>query len=193
VRAKLLFACLALGGCVNGTAALKTDAQPAPAAEDEMAKYTANVGKDYWVTYRLRFCAGATSMNCQFIDVGTHLKIDGLVPNQAPDGRPIFDPYYHAVLDDGHAGYVSVGFLSFVTDVNPTVAAADCKRRGDPHVGMKAAQVEATCWGKPNHINRKESAHGIHEQYVYGDGRFVYLHNGVVTEVQIRATGRQQP
>ena len=30
-------------------------------------------------------------------------------------------------------------------------------------------------------------------QYVYGDGRFVYLHNGVVTEVQIRTVGRQQP
>jgi hypothetical protein len=191
VRAKLLFACLALGGCVNGTAAVKTEAQPTPAAEEEMAKYTAKVGKDYWVAYRLKFCAESTGANCQYIEVGTHLKIDGLVPNQAPDNRPIFAPYYRATLDDGHAGYFSVDFLTFVTDVNPITAAADCKRRGDPHVGMKAAQVEATCWGKPIQINRKESSHGIHEQYVYGDGRFVYLHNGVVTEVQIRATGRQ--
>ena len=192
MRAKMLFACLALGGCVNGTAALKTDAQPTPAAEAETAKYNANVGKDYWVTYRFMFCEGPAGLNCQFIDIGTHLKINGLVLNQAPDGRPIFDPYYHATLDDGHAGYFSVTFLSFVTDVNPIVAAADCKRRGDPHVGMKAAQVEATCWGKPNHINRKESSQGIHEQYVYGDGRFVYLHDGVVTEVQIRTAGRQR-
>jgi hypothetical protein len=84
VRAKLLFACLALGGLANCAAAVKTDAQPTPAAEAEMAKYNANVGKDYWVTYRFMFCPGSAGINCQFIDVGTHLKIDGLVLNQAP-------------------------------------------------------------------------------------------------------------
>ncbi len=157
-----------------------------------MAKYNASVGKDYWVAYRFMFCPGSAGINCQFIDIGTHLKIDGLVLNQAPNNGPIFDPYYHATLDDGHAGYFSVTFLSFLTGISPATAAAECKRRGDPHVGMKAAQVEATCWGKPEHINRKESSHGIHEQYIYGDGRFVYLHNGVVTEVQIRAAGRQR-
>jgi hypothetical protein len=26
--------------------------------------------------------------------------------------------------------------------------AAECKRRGDPRVGMTAEQVEATCWGQ---------------------------------------------
>jgi hypothetical protein len=192
VRAKLLFACLALGGCMNGTAAVKTDAQPTPAAEAEMAKYAANVGKDYWVSSALQLCTGPGGYNCNFIFPGTHLKIDDVVLNQSPDNRPIFDPVYRVSLDDGRVGYFSVVSIFDVTDVNPTVAAADCKRRGDPHVGMKAAQVEATCWGKPNHINRKESSHGIHEQYVYGDGRLVYLHDGVVTEVQIRTTGRQR-
>jgi hypothetical protein len=193
VRAKLLFACLALGGCVNGIAAVKANAQPAPAAEAEMAKYTANVGKEYWVTQRINFCKESTGTNCLYIGAGTHLKIDGLMPNQFPNNPSFFDPYYHATLDSGYAGYFSVDFLANLSGVSPTAAAAECKRRGDPHVGMKAAQVEATCWGKPNHISRKESSHGIHEQYVYGDGRFVYLHDGVVTEVQIRTTGRRQP
>jgi hypothetical protein len=190
MRAKLLFACLALGGLANCAAAVKTDAQPTPAAEAEMAKYAANVGKDYWVRRDLLLCTGPAGLNCNFVFPGTHLKIEGVALNQSPDNRPNFDPYYRVTLDDGHVGYFSVVLFFSVTDVNPTVAATECKRRGDPHVGMKAAQVEATCWGKPNHINRKESSRGIHEQYVYGDGRFVYLHNGIVTEVQIRAGGR---
>jgi hypothetical protein len=193
VRAKLLFLCLAVGGLVNAAATSKADAQPTPAAEAEMAKYNPRVGKDYWVNYRLKFCRSPVGMDCPYIDIGTHLKIDGLVLNQAPNNVPIFDPYYHATLDDGHVGYFSVTFITFLSGISPAAAAAECKRRGDPHVGMKAAQLDATCWGKPDHINRKESSRGIHEQYVYGDGRFVYLHNGVVTEVQIRAVGRQQP
>lgn len=192
MRAKLLFLCLAVGGLVNAAATSKADAQLTPTAEAETAKYNPGVGKDYWVAYRLKFCPTPVGMNCQYIDIGTHLKIDGLVLNQAPNDRPIFDPYYHATLDDGHAGYFSVTFISFLSGISPAAAAAECKRRGDPHVGMKAAQVETTCWGKPIDINRKESSRGIHEQYVYGDGRFVYLHNGVVTEVQIRTTGRQR-
>ena len=118
MRAKLLVACLAVGGLVNAAATVKIDAQPASGAEEEIAKYSANVGKDFWVTYRFSFCAGPTRSDCRFIDVGTHLKIDGLVPNQAPNNRPIFDPFYHAALDDGRAGYFSVTFLSMVTDVN---------------------------------------------------------------------------
>jgi hypothetical protein len=192
VRAKLLFACLALGGWVNGIAAVKADAQPAPTVESEMVKYSANVGKEFWVTERITFCKGSSGTNCLHVGAGTHLKIDGLVSNQFPDKPSLFDPYYHATLESGYAGYFSVDFLPYMTDVNPAAAATECKRRGDPHVGMSAAQVVATCWGKPNHINRKESSHGIHEQYVYGDGRFVYLHDGAVTEVQVRTTGRQR-
>lgn len=193
MRAKLLFLCLAAGGVVNAAAPVKTYAQMTPAAEAEMAKYAVNIGKDYWVQSDLLLCTGPARYDCNFIFPRTHLKIDGVVLNQSPDNRPIFDPVYRVTLDDGRVGYFTVVSIFDLTDVNPVVAAAECKRRGDPHVGMKAAQVAATCWGKPDHINRKESARGIHEQYVYGDGRFVFLHNGVVTEVQTRAIGRQQP
>ena len=57
---------------------------------------------------------------------------------------------------------------------------------------MTVKQVEASCWGRPDHINSKESRRGVSEQYVYGNGRFVYLHNGIVTEVQVQAIGRQR-
>jgi len=40
---------------------------------------------------------------------------------------------------------------------------------------MTARQVEATCCGKPDRVDR----------YVYGKSRFVLLHNGIVTSVQV--------
>ena len=73
----------------------------------------------------------------------------------------------------------------YATDIDPAVAAAECKRRGDPRVGMTAKQVRATCWGDPDHVDRGETARGVAERYVYGRGRYVLLHNGVVTSVQI--------
>jgi hypothetical protein len=54
---------------------------------------------------------------------------------------------------------------------------------------MSAKQVLATCWGKPEHVDRRETTQGITERYVYEDGR-VILHNGIVTSVQTSGTLR---
>ncbi len=199
MRAKLLFMCLAVGGLVNAAATLQADAQPAAAAEAEMAKYNVNVGKNYWARFSAMLLdKPIANGDYELVPTGTHFKIDGVVEGLVRNVTEYVPNkgqyYYRVVLDNGQTRYISPGMLSNVaTDVDPVVAAAECKRRGNPRVGMTAKQVEATCWGKPDHVNRKESARGIAEQYVYGDGRFVYLHDGVVTEVQIRAAARQQP
>jgi hypothetical protein len=69
------------------------------------------------------------------------------------------------------------------SETDPAIAAAECKRRGEPRLGMNAKQLEATCWGKPDHINRRQTAKGIRDQYVYLSGRYVDLHNGIVTSI----------
>jgi hypothetical protein len=65
-------------------------------------------------------------------------------------------------------------------------------RCGPPRtrIGMTAKQVEATCWGKPEHVNRTQTAGVISDQYVYSNGRYVYLHNGIVTSIQATGTLR---
>jgi hypothetical protein len=80
--------------------------------------------------------------------------------------------------------------LAHGTDIDPVKAAADCKRHGDPHIGMTAKQVEATCWGKPDRVNRTQTAGVISDQYVYDNGRYVYLRNGIVTSIQATDTLR---
>jgi hypothetical protein len=100
-------------------------------------------------------------------------------------------PYYHAKLTDGRSGYFPASDLQLtLTDVDLEKAAAECKRRGNPRVGMSVKQVIATCWGKPDHVYHRETARGVSERYVYDDGRYVLFHNGTVTSVQMRGTLR---
>ena len=113
-----------------------------------------------------------------------HVKIDGIV-----GGDELQLNYYRVTLDDGRTGYIETSHLmTSGTDIDPVKAAAECKRRGDPRIGMTAKQVEATCWGKPDHVNRTQTAGVISDQYVNSNDRYVYLSNGIVTSIQASGT-----
>lgn len=152
----------------------------------EKAEYEPNIGKAYW-TKTLVFLCGAPDKlgaNCDPIVNGTKLQADGL--EQGKYGMP----YYHVTLSDGRAGYVMAVELKVgTTDIDPAIAAAECKRRGEPRVGMSAKQLVATCWGKPDRVDRKETTRGVTDRYAYSNGR-VILHNGIVTSVQTSGTLR---
>ncbi len=50
-------------------------------------------------------------------------------------------------------------------------------------VGMtKRMCIEA--WGSPEKINTTSSTAGVHEQWVYGAGYYVYFENGIITTIQ---------
>lgn len=54
-----------------------------------------------------------------------------------------------------------------------------------PRIGMTWQQVvNQTSWGKPYDINRTTTASGTREQWVYGDRRYLYFDNGVLTAIQ---------
>jgi hypothetical protein len=149
---------------------------------EEKAKYEPNVGKTYWLLAIRSLCPTSTTgiIDCTSIPAGTKLQTDGVERGVTTDA------FYHVTLEDGRTGYVEAfGLLRFATDVDPAQAAADCKRRGDPRIGMTARQVVAICWGKPGRVDRRETARGVTERYVYGKARFLLLHNGIVTSVQV--------
>lgn len=174
----------ALAGCATGSSTRPEFAQAqAERFAQEKAKYESKVGKDFWVQLPVQICPRPTavSLDCTTISSPTRLTLDRIDENAVTGG----DAYCHVTLDDGRAGYANCFLLmAETTDVDPAVTAADCKRRGDPRIGMTAKQVEASCWGKPEHVNRRQTASAITDQYVYGDGRFVYLRNGIVTSIQ---------
>jgi hypothetical protein len=61
------------------------------------------------------------------------------------------------------------------------------KRSEGASIGMSPEDVRASAWGKPEHINRSIYSFGVHEQWVYGDGNYLYFRDGVLSSMQ---TGR---
>lgn len=53
----------------------------------------------------------------------------------------------------------------------------------DPTIGMTASEVKNSTWGSPQKINKNTYSWGVREQWVYGDGRYIYLEDGIVTSI----------
>jgi hypothetical protein len=58
------------------------------------------------------------------------------------------------------------------------------KRKGGVKLGMTAAQARASSWGAPQSVNRSTGSYGVHEQWVYGGGNYLYFEDGVLTSIQ---------
>lgn len=58
-----------------------------------------------------------------------------------------------------------------------------CNTLPRPRIGMTAAALVGTCWGKPRRIVKKTTAAGVEESYVYSLGHIVTLVDGKVTEI----------
>ena len=55
----------------------------------------------------------------------------------------------------------------------------------EPGIGMTEDEVLKSSWGKPQEINSYDSKYGNHhEQWVYGNQRYLYFDDGVVTAIQ---------
>jgi hypothetical protein len=177
-----------LAGCAIATPKVDS-AQVTNSTLPSMQIYNNFIGNEYWVSDVLQVCNEPTTHDClQSLHPGAHFKVDGLVPNHSEvAGKSIDQPYFHIVLDDGRSGFTDATMLpDSITAVDPALAVAACKKKGDPKLGMKAAQVVATCWGPPRSVNTKIRSTGKFEQYVYGSNKFVYLHNGIVTSISIK-------
>lgn len=152
------------------------------------------IGKTFWpdpVLGRfLKLCQdtnrNAPKESCASIDAGTSYTVDGVV------GWP--EPYFRVTTSDGRTGFIdtmqrySVSEDPKVTEARIAKKKADdtaeCNRRGAPRIGMTVAQATATCWGKPDHVNRTSVASGTHDQFVYGSRAYLYFDNGVLTSIQ---------
>jgi hypothetical protein len=65
-----------------------------------------------------------------------------------------------------------------------TAVARDHKRKGGVRLGMTMKQVRASNWGQPDSVNRTTGAFGVHEQWVYEEGNYLYFEDGVLTTIQ---------
>ena len=58
------------------------------------------------------------------------------------------------------------------------------KKSEGVRLGMTPADVEASRWGKPQRINNTTNKWGVKQQWVYGNGNYLYFENGVLTSIQ---------
>lgn len=106
---------------------------------------------------------------------------------------------YQVRTDSGKTGWVE--YIDYITGSESDAdharrieraaaaktAKAECDRKGGVAVGMTRAQLYASCWGKPQRINRTLTGSADHEQLVYPGWNYVYLRDGIVTSIQTSA------
>lgn len=56
--------------------------------------------------------------------------------------------------------------------------------KGGVFLGMTKEQALASNWGRPQRINSTHNARGVHEQWVYGNGNYLYFYNGILESFQ---------
>jgi hypothetical protein len=185
VKTRLCFSFIALAiiaGCARHQTPPDDSAKYQERFLQEKADYEPNLGKNFWALMDMAMCPVPTLIEdakCETVAKGSKLQPDAI------EEGSVGTAYYHVKLEDGRAGYISAHeVVHLATQIDPMQTAADCIRRGEPRVGMSRQHLEATCWGKPIRVDRRETARGVSERYVYGKTRFVLLHNGVVTSVQ---------
>ncbi|WP_405131382.1 hypothetical protein MHB43_03965 [Paenibacillus sp. FSL H8-0317] len=55
----------------------------------------------------------------------------------------------------------------------------------EAYIGMTAEELKnSKLWGEPDSVNRTTTKYGVSEQWVYGNSRYVYLKDGIVTSIQ---------
>lgn len=140
-----------------------------------------------WLHAGVPFCQNKHMIQCRQISTG---KVQLVATDVDTYNRKIFQVNY-----EGVEGYISAYFVdTYMRDEDPAITSArekakataakkECDRRGGVSIGMTADQVHASCWGKPERVNKTITARGKHEQWVYGRS-YVYLENGTVTSIQ---------
>ncbi len=58
------------------------------------------------------------------------------------------------------------------------------KKQEGVRIGMSKQDVLDSSWGEPKKINTSIGSWGTHEQWVYGNGNYLYFENGKLTSIQ---------
>jgi hypothetical protein len=180
--------------CLAACSASRPQVDFTPVAHSDipsMQQYNGYIGNDYWaIRNTVEKCPSPTITSCyEVLKVGTHMKVDGLVPNHYERNGVNFDePFFHIILDDGTGAFTDARTFAFGTKNTDPVE--ECRKKGDPKLGMNAKQVAASCWGPPLYVNTSKHKNGTYEQFIYGDRKSIYLKNGIVTSVDVNRRGR---
>jgi hypothetical protein len=149
------------------------------------------IGKQIWIRGFTRWVLDPFFV-CDTPTPEGHCDLKAIGPVYVKDVIPSINAIYLVATDtQGKTTYLRSYSSTPLEDVrfeDPTVVAARakqiCAKKGGVHIGMTEKAVLASCWGKPEKRNVTITAHGEHDQWVYGNGSYVYLEDGIVTAIQ---------
>ena len=87
----------------------------------------------------------------------------------------------------GEQGYVYFGsayvYLTDPIDLKWDAPTIEAIKQRKIKIGMTESQVRLS-WGQPERINKSVGVYGAREQWVYGLGKYVYIQNGKMANIQ---------
>lgn len=115
------------------------------------------------------------------------LEITGLHLKSIGHGRGA-GPFYLVVKKrTGEKGYIAFNdryfFAQDLIDPKWDKAVVEMVKQRKIKIGMSEQQALLS-WGKPERVNKSVGSYGVHEQWVYGRGQYVYMENGKLTSFQ---------
>lgn len=80
--------------------------------------------------------------------------------------------------------YLNKEFIINLTRVSDNIDLPSKIVIKEPSIGMTKKEAENSTWGKPKKINTTVTSYSTHEQWVYGNGRYLYFDDGILTSIQ---------
>jgi len=138
-----------------------------------------------WVGgYGLELCElnQSDKPKCVYLSTGREVELTG---NRRRDA--VGTTLYEVITTDGALkGWVSKSERDSLDLEDPSIIGSTQTSCNEPEVGMSEQDVLATCWGKPRYRKRVGVEGLMRDQWVYGDGKFLYFDDGRLLAIEER-------
>ena len=127
----------------------------------------------FYTDYGLELCDAAKpeEPRCAELSGGIEIRFTGATRKDA-SGRTL----YEATTVSGAKGWITESQKRDLLSADRVEATTSCSQ--SPRIGMSEEEVLASCWGKPK-IRRRIGVEGLmRDQWIYGDGRYLYFDDG---------------
>lgn len=102
-----------------------------------------------------------------------------------PDGQYSLPAKFYLKGDKLYQIYADLSLQNECTKVSEDTTFPNIVALVEPYIGMTAEEVRTkSTWGNPEDINTTVTARTTYEQWCYPGYKYIYLENGIVTDIQ---------
>lgn len=150
------------------------------------AKKLAKAGKAWDAHMTLHLCVASLAGDAEFAQLSLSYEIADNVrslkdPKQTTTGKLASARRIRELDPEAFKSYAAT--LDRLELQEAREIAAEKRKRGVT-VGMTKDDVLASSWGRPESINKSVYSHGTHEQWIYGNGHYLYFEGNQLTSIQ---------